>query len=285
MKKVKVHYPPFINWWIPKLLIKQFFCKHDWWQEYYSLNFYCKKCNKLKDRYYDDSPIKHSTEAIKAADDFIERIKDGTIRNPHRNRNLFPKNVKPLQCQTYIEKYGDEIIEKIETMPDKEFDDLLIKSGIEKCPEIKEEGEYGTKVLKELLEKVTNLTEEEYKELHEKANKDIKWERNPSNDKIGKIWADKIITTTTATPETPVEYVDVRDTLKIFKATSGYLRIEEPDYYIKIGIKKGKIITEDKVISLDWQDISYDKRNDIPIQAYVKALLFETIEFLKGDKK
>jgi hypothetical protein len=55
-KKIKVTYPPFINWWIPKLLIKQFFCRHNFTVKHWAIsNFtYCSKCNKIKEKYYDD---------------------------------------------------------------------------------------------------------------------------------------------------------------------------------------------------------------------------------------
>lgn len=67
MKKVKVHYPPFINWWIPKLLIKQFFCKHKY-EEQLFWEFRCVKCGKLKPRYYDDTMEKLIREEFKDGD-------------------------------------------------------------------------------------------------------------------------------------------------------------------------------------------------------------------------
>jgi hypothetical protein len=75
-KKVKIHYPPFIQWWIPKLLIKQFFCRHNYQFDYTLANTYCTKCNKIKPGYIDDLSMENSSEAIKAADDFIKRLKN-----------------------------------------------------------------------------------------------------------------------------------------------------------------------------------------------------------------
>ena len=67
-KKVKVHYPPFINWWIPKLLIKQFFCKHDYQFNHLLFGTYCTKCNKIKPGYYDDEFEKRCREEFKDGD-------------------------------------------------------------------------------------------------------------------------------------------------------------------------------------------------------------------------
>jgi hypothetical protein len=69
MKKVKVHYPPFINWWIPKLLIKQFFCKHEWGNNLVFTGIRCNKCGKIKpNQYYDDTLDKLVREEFKDGD-------------------------------------------------------------------------------------------------------------------------------------------------------------------------------------------------------------------------
>lgn len=69
-KKIKLHYPPFIkiNWWIPKLLIKQFFCKHEWGKDDIFFHTKCIKCAKLKDKYYDDTMEKLVREEFKDGD-------------------------------------------------------------------------------------------------------------------------------------------------------------------------------------------------------------------------
>lgn len=65
-KKVKIHYPPFIqiNLWLPKLLIKQFFCKHEWKYDPFMLTTHCTKCSKLIG-YYDDTMDKLVKEEFK----------------------------------------------------------------------------------------------------------------------------------------------------------------------------------------------------------------------------